>query len=77
MKGDLEVLKNEVKNLKENNVKEHRDLKEAINEIKVIVEKALDNKANKWVEKWTYGVVFGLFGATIGFFIWLVTKGVI
>ena len=47
------------------------------NEIKGMLKEALEGKAGKWVENWTYGIIFIIVGSAIGFLIWIVQKGVI
>lgn len=53
------------------------NLTNEIIEVKEMLKSALEGKANKWVEVWMYGVIFAIIGAGIGFFAWLVQKGII
>jgi len=45
-------------------------------EIKQLLKDALENKADKWVENWMYGIIFLITSSVIGLIIYLVEKGI-
>jgi hypothetical protein len=61
----------------EQNHEEFLNIKNEFVEVKTLIKEALGGKANKWVETATWFLISSIVISAIGFFVYLVQKGVI